>query len=139
LAKPEWGSKRTCSSCGARFYDLRRDPITCPICTTVYDPERQPRVRRGGPAIRDEPVLAPEVEEAETVGEAIDEELVEDEAEDVDLEDLDDSVATGAGENLDELASEDGELIEDTSELGEDVDDIGEVMEHVDDELEDKA
>jgi uncharacterized protein (TIGR02300 family) len=33
------GTKRTCQSneCGARFYDLNRDPITCPICGTVYE------------------------------------------------------------------------------------------------------
>lgn len=32
------GTKRTCQStdCGARFYDLNRDPIICPICETVY-------------------------------------------------------------------------------------------------------
>jgi hypothetical protein len=32
------GTKRTCqnSDCGARFYDLGRDPITCPICDSNY-------------------------------------------------------------------------------------------------------
>lgn len=32
------GTKRTCQSneCGARFYDLNRDPIACPICGTIY-------------------------------------------------------------------------------------------------------
>jgi uncharacterized protein (TIGR02300 family) len=32
------GTKRTCqnSECGARFYDLNRDPITCPICSSTY-------------------------------------------------------------------------------------------------------
>lgn len=34
----ERGTKRTCqsSSCGARFYDLSRDPIVCPMCGTEY-------------------------------------------------------------------------------------------------------
>lgn len=33
------GTKRTCQSseCGARFYDLNRDPITCPICGSIYE------------------------------------------------------------------------------------------------------
>lgn len=33
------GTKRTCQSneCGARFYDLNRNPITCPICGTIYE------------------------------------------------------------------------------------------------------
>jgi uncharacterized protein (TIGR02300 family) len=32
------GTKRTCQNgeCGARFYDLNRDPIVCPICQSVY-------------------------------------------------------------------------------------------------------
>jgi uncharacterized protein (TIGR02300 family) len=37
--KAERGIKRTCqsASCGARFYDLNRDPIVCPICGTIYE------------------------------------------------------------------------------------------------------
>jgi uncharacterized protein (TIGR02300 family) len=37
--KAERGTKRTCqsTSCGARFYDLNRDPAKCPICGTVYE------------------------------------------------------------------------------------------------------
>ena len=36
MAKPELGSKRQCMSCGAKFYDLNRDPATCPKCGTVF-------------------------------------------------------------------------------------------------------
>ncbi len=32
----EWGIKRTCRSCAARFYDLRRSPAVCPKCQTEY-------------------------------------------------------------------------------------------------------
>lgn len=37
--KAERGTKRTCQNnqCGARFYDLNRDPAICPICQTAYD------------------------------------------------------------------------------------------------------
>lgn len=33
------GTKRTCQTpeCGSRFYDLNRDPITCPICGSIYE------------------------------------------------------------------------------------------------------
>jgi len=36
--KLERGTKRTCQNpdCGERFYDLNRDPITCPMCNSVY-------------------------------------------------------------------------------------------------------
>ena len=36
VAKPEWGTKRECHGCGARFYDLRRDPVVCPGCGAVF-------------------------------------------------------------------------------------------------------
>ena len=38
------GTKRTCQNpgCGARFYDLNRDPIACPICNTVHVVALQP-------------------------------------------------------------------------------------------------
>lgn len=42
--KAERGTKRTCQNpeCGSRFYDLNRDPVTCPICQTVYQIEPDP-------------------------------------------------------------------------------------------------
>ncbi|MGO4706073.1 TIGR02300 family protein [Microvirga sp. 2MCAF38] len=36
MAKPELGLKRQCMSCGAKFYDLNKDPATCPKCGTVF-------------------------------------------------------------------------------------------------------
>jgi uncharacterized protein (TIGR02300 family) len=36
VAKPELGLKRQCMSCGAKFYDLGKDPAVCPKCATVY-------------------------------------------------------------------------------------------------------
>ncbi len=36
MAKPELGTKRLCGSCGAKFYDLSKDPIVCPKCSTVF-------------------------------------------------------------------------------------------------------
>ena len=46
MAKPEWGLKRTCLGCGARFYDMQRDPIVCPSCDTEFDPLALVRPRR---------------------------------------------------------------------------------------------
>ena len=47
------GTKRTCQSgeCGARFYDLNNDPITCPICGTIYALARLP----AGVTLEDKP------------------------------------------------------------------------------------
>ena len=38
MAKPDLGTKRLCASCGAKFYDLDRNPIVCPKCETVFVP-----------------------------------------------------------------------------------------------------
>ena len=35
MSKPELGIKRLCGNCGAKFYDLNKNPIACPTCTTV--------------------------------------------------------------------------------------------------------
>jgi len=32
MPKEEWGVKRVCPNCSVRFYDLQRDPMTCPSC-----------------------------------------------------------------------------------------------------------
>ena len=37
MAKPEWGTKRTCQSCGSKFYDLGKEPVVCPSCGAVLD------------------------------------------------------------------------------------------------------
>ena len=40
MVKPEWGTKRTCPKCAARFYDLGKDdPVTCIACGINWQPE----------------------------------------------------------------------------------------------------
>jgi uncharacterized protein (TIGR02300 family) len=36
VAKPELGTKRLCGACGAKFYDLNKETIVCPKCSTVF-------------------------------------------------------------------------------------------------------
>ncbi|UOM33529.1 TIGR02300 family protein [Acuticoccus sp. I52.16.1] len=36
MAKPELGTKRLCPNCGAKYYDLNRDPIMCPKCNASF-------------------------------------------------------------------------------------------------------
>jgi uncharacterized protein (TIGR02300 family) len=70
VAKPELGTKRLCASCGAKFYDLNKDPIHCPKCGAVYEvvvatrPVRPVAAPR--PPVREE-APAPEPQEVETV------------------------------------------------------------------------
>jgi uncharacterized protein (TIGR02300 family) len=64
MSKPAWGTKRVCPSCGARFYDLSRTPITCPVCQAVYQvmPPPSRRGERGQP-VEVRKVAEPEVED----------------------------------------------------------------------------
>jgi uncharacterized protein (TIGR02300 family) len=121
LAKPEWGNKRICPSCGARYYDLLRDPVVCPKCSTPYDPEAFLKARRSRPAApvekELEPVAAEEIDPDLETEPAV---AAEDEVEE--------------GEAVEEGEDEDEELIEDASELGEDEDDMAEVIDNVEEE-----
>jgi uncharacterized protein (TIGR02300 family) len=65
VAKPELGSKRQCMSCGAKFYDLNRDPAVCPKCGT---PMQATAVTRVAPPVvaRARPAAVAEEPELET-------------------------------------------------------------------------
>ena len=39
MPKDEWGVKRLCPHCASRFYDLKRDPMTCPECGHGFSAE----------------------------------------------------------------------------------------------------
>ena len=96
MAKPEWGAKRTCHNCGARFYDLCREPIVCPVCSTVYDLERQPRVRRGGAVVKEDAPSRPKISKA-----AVADDLAEDEVDDARRRRRDDDNEDEADDNGD--------------------------------------
>ena len=74
MAKPDLGTKRQCSSCSAKFYDLDRDPIVCPKCETVFVvpvvPVRASRAEPAAPKPAPVPVaeaVVPETADAEFV------------------------------------------------------------------------
>ena len=122
MAKPEWGTKRICPSCGTRYYDLLREPVVCPKCSTPFDPEAFLKARRARPPVAADKELAP-------VGaDDLDADLETEEAEPAEEEEEEEGVPLEEGEEEDE------ELIEDASELGEDEDDMAEVIDNVEDE-----
>ncbi len=114
------GEKRTCPSCGVRFYDLDRRPIACPGCESEFSvddfvrPRRQ-RAPEPPTAKSEEPVASasPAADGADQTGPA--EGVVAAEAKGEDVEDIEDD-------------EEDESVIEDASELGEDDDDMAEVI-----------
>ncbi|MDX2307718.1 MAG: TIGR02300 family protein [Hyphomicrobium sp.] len=105
------GTKRTCQNneCGARFYDLSRSPIVCPVCASIYVLASSPlaqsiaedRVQRPKPK-KPEPVEKPMALDTEAVAEG-DEALV-------DLEDAEDIPADEDETFLEEEEEEGGDV-----------------------------
>ncbi len=119
MAKPEWGTKRVCRSCGARFYDMCRKIVTCPKCGSVYEPEPPPKARRSAT-----PLTAPVVKPAPKVAPVL--AAVAAEPGDATAKAEGDDDALGDIET--DAADKGGDIIEDPSELGEDEDDMAEVI-----------
>lgn len=135
MAKPEWGTKRQCQSCGAKYYDFHRTPIVCPACGATFDPEAILKARRPRPAPQPK---------KERVVPVADEELadaVADEAEETADEDVDEDLEVLGGEGEADVGDEeevelddeedldDDGLLEDTSELDEGDEDVEDLVE----------
>ena len=117
MVKPEWGTKRTCQSCAARFYDLQRKPIVCPKCETVFELPPPAKTRRVRPV--PVPKAAPDAPIVEVPAVTP---VKEDEA-------IAANETTAIDDTKTDIEEKKGDLIEDVSELGEDEDDMAEVLE----------
>jgi uncharacterized protein (TIGR02300 family) len=103
MSKPARGTKRVCPSCGARFYDLSRTPITCPVCQAVYQVTPPPSRR----SERAQPVEVKKVEEPKV------EVVVPESPEVISLEEVEEAGAEAALEGDEEIV----DLGEDTPEI----------------------
>jgi uncharacterized protein (TIGR02300 family) len=127
MAKPELGTKRLCSNCSAKFYDLNRDPIVCPRCSTVFVP---PVASRGRGEVSTVPVAA---EEEVALPEAA-------EAEFVSLEDADketEGSTAAAAEGAEEDVEVDDESLDDAAFIVPEEDEADDVTDIIGDGLED--
>ncbi|KAA2213814.1 TIGR02300 family protein [Teichococcus oryzae] len=94
MAKPELGLKRTCVACGAKFYDMTRQPAACPKCGTEQ-PAEQPRARRAAAPVEEKvkkrvPVAAdPDTDDDVEIEDVSDDDALEDAD---DLEDAEDDL-----------------------------------------------
>ena len=118
MAKIEWGIKRICQGCGALFYDLNKDPITCPKCEAIFDPEsilKSRRTRVVAPVNNKSD--GPENEEVEASDDVDgDEVVIEEDDESVDVilpdaevHDEDSSVVSDSEDVLDDASALDGD------------------------------
>jgi len=109
VVKPELGMKRQCQNCGAKFYDLGKDPIICPKCGTTFQ-AAVVRSRAPVAAAKDDPDadLDPTTPDAELVpleeADASDESKVT--SEDVEI---DEDIGGGDDETFLETDEEDGD------------------------------
>ncbi|SPH24848.1 hypothetical protein DEA8626_03881 [Defluviimonas aquaemixtae] len=83
MPKDEWGVKRLCPHCASRFYDLQRDPMTCPECGHTFTAESLTSGR--GRAVIAEKKAAKK-EDVE-VDDLTDDEDLDDDSSDTDLDD----------------------------------------------------
>ena len=126
MAKPELGTKRLCMNCGAKFYDLSKDPIVCPKCHTVLElaavsarARPEAAARAVAPAAAEE-VVVPETSEAEFVS------LEEADAEAQGKKTGEGEAVEGAEDEveLEDEGMDDATFIEEQEEGDEDVTDI---------------
>ena len=118
MAKIEWGIKRICQGCGALFYDLNKDPITCPKCEAIFDPEsilksRRTRVvapvnNKSDPPENEEVEASDDVDGDEVVIEE-DDESVDVILPDAEVHDEDSRVVSDSEDVLDDASALDGD------------------------------
>ena len=102
MPNEEWGVKRLCPKCATRFYDLKKDPMTCPSCEATFD--LASLLDTGNKTATKAKEKAAEAEDAEVV-DLDDDDIVLDDDDDADapdddlLEDDDDDTVS-----LDEIA-----------------------------------
>ena len=93
MAHANLGRKQRCTSCGIKFYDLKKTPAVCPACGTQFDPEVLLKSRRGRASAKVDEVKKPLKEE------------------DVSDDDLDEKANDDEFENDDEVLASENELM----------------------------
>jgi uncharacterized protein (TIGR02300 family) len=106
VVKLEWGTKRMCQSCTARFYDLGRSPIVCPKCNETFEIQSLSRSRKSRAAAAEEKLAAV---------------LPLDALEEADI---------ALPEDIDPELAGDDDLLADAEDLAEDLEDIPDVLDH---------
>lgn len=104
------GTKRTCQNaeCGVRFYDLARDPISCPICHSAFVPPPVREISLESPAKRPRSPFRPSIQPAVVAREEETEVGVTDDAGDAETK-----IEGEEADSVLEIEEDDGEVIVD--------------------------
>ena len=127
MSNPARGTKRVCPSCGARFYDLGRSPITCPVCQAVYQVNSPASSSRRAERTQSVPPTKPEAEETETPVMGGAEVISLEEAEEAEEAAVEDEEIVDIGGDDDDIPASDDEddtFLEEDEEGSNDVSDI---------------
>lgn len=114
MAKPEWGTKRRCTECGAVFYDMRKKTFACPKCGAEFDGKKFAEVHAKA--------VLKQAKKAKDIKELDDDALIEKVVND----DVFSSDTDGENQSVD--------VLEDASELGNDDHDMAGVFDNIDEE-----
>ena len=130
MSKHARGSKRVCASCDARFYDLGRTPITCPVCQAVYQvpapSRRSAPAPTPAPAPATKPAAEPQAEDDTPVMGGGAEVISLDEAAAAEKADAEDEEIADIGDDGDDIPDSDDQdaFLEDDEDEDADVTDI---------------
>ena len=118
MSKQEWGAKHLCPGCGAKYYDMGRNPITCPSCDEPASIAAQGHARRSRKDVVKE---KPSLPSNKKIGSAEDEvDVISGEVDElIDEDDEDDSVATLADDSADDDDNVLAEADIDTTKIGD--------------------
>ncbi|GGY42393.1 TIGR02300 family protein [Parvularcula lutaonensis] len=126
MANEELGTKRDCPNCGARFYDLKKDPAHCPKCDHEFTPDVLLKSRK---RLREEEEAAHKAakpsKEVDDDGEELDDEVQEIDAEaenTTSLDDAEDEVAPAKSKRAKSLDEDDDDDDEDEDDELADLD-----------------
>ena len=72
MPEADWGLKHTCQECSAKYYDMGRSPITCPLCGALL--VEKPVLARSGPVPSNEKPPIPKEKEDNLEEETLDHE-----------------------------------------------------------------
>jgi len=84
--KAKRGTKRVCGGCSAKFYDLNREPIICPLCETVFEIKKVEPKPKKAPVKEEKAEEKPEKEAADAI--------LEGEDDLIDIDDDDEATST---------------------------------------------
>ena len=127
MAIKDLGTKLTCRSCEAKFYDLNKKKPACPKCDKDYVAIKTRTRRAAAKSGKTNEVMDSEKIEKQNVTEIVaDADATTTEGENRILSD--DSVENIDMPDVEEVEEDNSTLIEDTSDIGDDDDDIAGVI-----------